>query len=506
MTHCPSCDRHIDANASFCAGCGTPVEASPSSSPAQQEEHLPFPVGAQIGAGRYRLDALLGQGGMGTVYVAHDSSLDRRCALKVLNAELTSHPTARKRMEREARALARIDHPNVLRINNIFVEEELLVIELEYMAGGDLQGLVGPDGMSPSRAVELMRGLLAGLQALHDAQLLHRDIKPENVLLTKSGIPKISDLGVARDEADTSRTRTRLGAVLGTVEYMSPEQIQGSAVDRRTDIYSCGVLFYHLLTGALPFSASSDLDWQIAHVRLAPDLTPLTEREPGLAEVIAAMLEKDPDARPDSAATVSDLIAAKRGGDNAVEAASDNCTEDSQAEVLAALTRIESELARQAKDIDHILSRLPSHGGNGAPGSAPTAAVQEEVRPTAPPVRSEHTTALSAALSRWFRDCRRNPPKDHIGHFRRVLASMGFIDLAVRYSGAFILVRRAGAKETHVVLHPGVSLGMRTARLGELFDFDHVQARMDMLEPATFEGSWKTRESVVRGRLRASPQ
>ncbi len=306
MRNCPKCLRSNADDASFCSDCGHRFASQSSELPSLHEDLvLPFAVGAQVALGRYVIEAVLGQGGMGTVYRALDVSLDRRCALKVLNSELTAHPTARKRMEREARALARIEHPNVVQVRNIFLEGELLVMELEYMDGGDLRNRVGPDGAAPEQAVAWMQGLLAGVQALHDAQLVHRDIKPENVLLSGQGVPKLTDLGVARDDAESGRTRTRLGAVLGTLEYMSPEQIQGLAVDARSDVYACGMVLYQLVTGALPFSAKSDFEWQEAHVRRPPDMAKLQAKAPHLAAAVGRAIAKDPAERFASAAEMA---------------------------------------------------------------------------------------------------------------------------------------------------------------------------------------------------------
>jgi tRNA A-37 threonylcarbamoyl transferase component Bud32 len=303
MRNCPQCQRSNADDASFCSDCGHSLASkSQLLSNVPADALLPFAVGAQVALGRYVIEAVLGQGGMGTVYRARDVSLDRRCALKVLNSELTAHPTARKRMEREARALARIEHPNVVQVRNIFLEGELLVMELEYMDGGDLRSRVGPDGVDPAQAVAWMQGLLAGVQALHDAQLVHRDIKPENVLLSGQGVPKLTDLGVARDDAETGRTKTRLGAVLGTLEYMSPEQIQGLAVDARSDIYACGMVLYQLVTGALPFSAKSDFEWQEAHVRRPPAMGKLRVKAPELVPVVERAIAKEPEGRWQSAA------------------------------------------------------------------------------------------------------------------------------------------------------------------------------------------------------------
>lgn len=321
MRNCPQCQRSNADDASFCSDCGHSLASmSQPLSNLPDDALLPFAVGAQVALGRYAIEAVLGQGGMGTVYRARDVSLDRRCALKVLNSELTAHPTARKRMEREARALARIEHPNVVQVRNIFLEGELLVMELEYMDGGDLRSRVGPDGVDPAQAVAWMRGLLAGVQALHDAQLVHRDIKPENVLLSGQGVPKLTDLGVAHDDAEPGRTRTRLGAVLGTLEYMSPEQIQGLAVDARSDVYACGMVLYQLVTGALPFSAKSDFEWQEAHVRRPPEMGKLRAKAPHLVAVVRRAIAKEPEERFASAEEMgAGLVAVEPVGRPVVE-------------------------------------------------------------------------------------------------------------------------------------------------------------------------------------------
>lgn len=287
---CSNCHLVNDADSIFCGRCGQQLDAPTTDSS--------FHVGAVVADGRYRLDALLGVGGMGTVYKATDLSLKRSCALKLLNPELTSHPTARRRMEQEARILARISHHNVVQVRNIFTDDETLVMELEYVAGGDLSGIIRPGGMEESEARRWMVGILDGLQALHDSGLVHRDVKPDNVLVDGNGIPKVTDLGIARDS--TAREKTQLGTVLGTLEYMSPEQIQGIGVDARADIYACGIMLFRMLSGELPFNATSEFEWQEAHVRKAPDFRRLLSRRrisDGLLAVLKKAMAKDPAAR-----------------------------------------------------------------------------------------------------------------------------------------------------------------------------------------------------------------
>jgi len=288
MSTCTACEHSNPDDAVFCGKCGSPIEGI--------DGGALFRPGDLIAGGRYRIEMLLGEGGMGFVYKATDLTLEREVALKFLHPELTAHPTARRRMAQEARVLARVEHTNVIQVRNVFEEGDLLAMELEFLPGGDLLTRVRQGALDEASAVDLTVKILAGLNALHAAGLVHRDIKPENILLAADGTPKITDLGVARDPK--AREKTRLGAALGTPEYMSPEQIQGEVVDHRSDLYSVGILLYQLCTGKLPFAAKSDFDWQVAHVREAPDIAGLRAHvSAGLADVVAKALAKERDAR-----------------------------------------------------------------------------------------------------------------------------------------------------------------------------------------------------------------
>ncbi len=303
MAFCTACGQDNSAEARFCAGCGAAV------APAQAPGDGTYAVGTVIGGGRYRIDSVLGVGGMGFVYKATDVSLGRVVALKLLRSELSNHPTARRRMEQEARALARIEHANVVQVRSIFEEEGLLAMELEYIPGGDLGDRIESGELTSAEAVRLTAGMLAGLQAIHDAGLIHRDIKPQNVLLTAGGVPKVTDLGVARDPE--AKEKTRLGSQLGTPAYMAPEQIQAVAIDHRVDIYAAGIVLYELLSGQLPYDAQSDFDWAVAHVQQPPDLAVLDGRCPApVKAVVARALAKDPGQRWQSAMEMAQALAA----------------------------------------------------------------------------------------------------------------------------------------------------------------------------------------------------
>ncbi|MBM4345486.1 MAG: protein kinase [Deltaproteobacteria bacterium] len=284
---CPACRQSLTSDALFCLRCGAPVRGVDDAGPPRQSY-----IGQQFADGRYDLVRELGGGGMGTVLEALDRRLNRKVALKILHPELVAHASARRRMAQEAQALARIEHPNVVRVFDVFDEGPLLVMVMELVSGGDLRRHIGPNGLAEARAVALMGGVLAGLQAIHDAGLIHRDLKPGNVLLAADGTPKVTDLGVARDS--TARERTQLGATLGTLEYISPEQVQGFSVDVRSDLYAAGIVLFELLTGRKPYDAGSDFEITAAHVQQAPRLDLLNGRcGAGTVAVVQIALAKE---------------------------------------------------------------------------------------------------------------------------------------------------------------------------------------------------------------------
>lgn len=285
---CPRCANLNPTSEPHCLRCGCPL--------ASHGEPNLGPVADGLFGGRYRIEHEIGAGAMGRVHRAFDTSLNRHVALKILNPELIHHETARRRMEREAHALANISHPNVVRIHNVFTHGGSLVLDLELLRGGTLAGRIAAGAIPYGEALRLMRCMLAGLQAIHDAGLIHRDMKPSNVLMTAEGEPKIADLGIAHDLA--GERITRVGTRLGTPQYMSPEQIRAKQVGFSTDIYACGVILFEMLTGTAPFDGDSGFDIEAAHVKTPPDLRKLDGLAP--APVIAAIsraLDKAPERR-----------------------------------------------------------------------------------------------------------------------------------------------------------------------------------------------------------------
>ncbi len=293
MPACPQCAHMNHPDVATCARCGTVLQ--PDSS---RDFTGPGLAAGTILHGRYTIERPLGRGGMAEVYVAMDRRLARRVALKLLGTDLLRHRTARRRMETEAAALGRVRHPNVIEINNVFDHDGRLVLDLELVEGGTLAARIPQGGLPVADAVRLMSSILAGLGALHRAGLVHRDVKPANILLTGNGIPKIADLGVARDEMGYRPTRT--GTVLGTPMYMSPEQIRprpGSPVDRRADIYACGIVLYEMLTGDPPFKADSEFDIMAMQVSAPPDLERLRAVPGEIVFAVRVALEKEPERR-----------------------------------------------------------------------------------------------------------------------------------------------------------------------------------------------------------------
>ena len=240
---CPGCHHLNLEQVERCARCGRVLPARPTAT-------SQFWSGLTL-LGRYHLGPLLGEGAAGQVFQTHDRVLGRTIALKILKPELWQSAKARERMAREAGALGRITHPNVVGIHNVFEHESALILELELVDGGTLADRLSGGPLPLPEAQRVMAGILGGLGAIHDAGIVHRDIKPANILLTGDGTPKIADLGVARDM--TALPMTGTGTKLGTMEYMSPEQIREEPVGPATDIYACGILVCELVTGAIPF-------------------------------------------------------------------------------------------------------------------------------------------------------------------------------------------------------------------------------------------------------------
>ncbi|HKW97150.1 MAG TPA: protein kinase [Bryobacteraceae bacterium] len=263
--------------------------------------------GAQFGP-RYKIESVIGEGGMGKVYKAHDSDLDRTVALKLVRQELANNPESMQRLKQELLLASRISHRNILRIHDLGDVGGVKFISMAYVQGRDLHDVIAESGRLPvERAVNIARQLLGALEAAHAEGVVHRDLKPRNVLVDEADHVYVSDFGLAKSlESASATAMTRTGEVLGTPRYMSPEQAESKAVDHRADIYSFGVMLYEMVTGDAPFSGESMLQVMYQHVAQKPknpkDVNP--ELPDYLAGVILRCLEKDPAQRYQSAAEI----------------------------------------------------------------------------------------------------------------------------------------------------------------------------------------------------------
>ena len=292
--NCPNCRAPVDDDAAQCPACGTQLDAT---------FHRPPPTTAGDGeviGGQWQIEKKLGQGGMGSVYLAKDLSLGRRVAIKMLSAQLTDNAELVARFEREARMMARLDHPNLVPVYAVGRREKTPFIVMKFLEGLSLGDYLVEHGrLSPEDAMPIVQQLAEGLQFVHDNGVVHRDLKPANVFVSPSGHVTLLDLGVARD---TEQNMTRTGMLVGTPRYMSPEQILGKRVEHTSDLYSLGTLVFELLTGAPVFEGESDFSLMKAHVDQAPpDLASMVSVPPEVNEVLQKALAKDPAARFQSA-------------------------------------------------------------------------------------------------------------------------------------------------------------------------------------------------------------
>src|SRR5438105_11496063 len=252
----------------------------------------------------YRVERLLGRGGMGAVYLADDMQLDRKVALKLLVPDLSEDASFRERFLRESRIAAGLEHPNVVPIYQAGDADGTLFIAMRYVEGTDLKRLLADAGRADKTTIASVASqVAAALDAAHQRGLVHRDVKPGNVLLAADGHAYLSDFGLTKQTASQSGL-TATGTLVGTLDYVAPEQIQGQPVDGRADIYSLGCLLHECFTGTPPFRRDSDVATLWAHVQEPP---PTTE-DPAVDAVLARGLAKTPaDRYPTAGQLVDDL-------------------------------------------------------------------------------------------------------------------------------------------------------------------------------------------------------
>ncbi|HET6150303.1 MAG TPA: serine/threonine-protein kinase [Polyangia bacterium] len=275
------------------------------------------PIPGTVLDGRYRIEAPIGSGGMGAVYLARQIAVDRAVAVKILRPEAADFPGAAARFREEMHVTSRIEHPNTIRVYDFGESAGRLFLVMEYLPGRTLRAVIDGEGRQPvARALHIGRQVARGLGAAHEAEVVHRDLKPDNVMLVdffgEGDFVKVMDFGIARSMDALRPQLTMTGQVIGSPAYMAPEQATGDTPDHRTDVYALGIIFYELLTGRVPFQRPTAMSMLMAHVQepppplenWAPDL------DPRVTALVMRMLAKSRADRPQSAAEIVAAIEA----------------------------------------------------------------------------------------------------------------------------------------------------------------------------------------------------
>jgi serine/threonine-protein kinase len=261
----------------------------------------PPPTGERY-IGKYRIKGELGRGGMGAVYLAEQPGLGREVAIKELIHTAATDPAALQRFLQEAQVMARTSHPNLVQVHDLEIMGDANYIVLEFVRGNSLRDWLNRGPIAPPQVFAVMHGVLQALDYAHKHAVVHRDMKPENVLLSDEGMVKVADFGIARltDDSGVGSTATKTGTTVGTPQYMSPEQVASSKVDGRSDLYSAGIMFYELVTGRPPFSATpadGPFTLMAKHVQAPPK--PPSVYRPGLDIAVEQVILKSLSKRPE---------------------------------------------------------------------------------------------------------------------------------------------------------------------------------------------------------------
>ncbi len=318
---CPSCGAQLAVGSRFCGTCGRAAIGTAEVVPSMAGDSAPSLIGREI-VGRYRIKTKLGEGGMGAVFKAEQISLKRVVALKLLKPELVSSAPLLRRFNAEAEAVAKLNHPNTVGIYDFGQDSDgTLFIAMEYVEGKSLRAMLIAEGpFSAQRALPITGQIAASLSDAHAVGIIHRDLKPDNIMLQERGrqrdVVRVLDFGIAKlrdDSRMTQQSMTQAGDVLGTPQYMSPEQIRGEEIDGRADVYSLGAMLYEMLTGRMVFEAGSLVALLSKHLLDQPE--PPSRRRPDLRispeldELVMSCLAKEPKGRLGSMDQLAEAVA-----------------------------------------------------------------------------------------------------------------------------------------------------------------------------------------------------
>lgn len=382
---CEACGHKNVDGARFCANCGITLTVHTDS-----ENPL---IGKMVG-GRFRITGVIGEGGMGIVYAGEQQmgTAVRKVAVKTLHKELSNDPSVTARFHRECGTVAQLEHPNTIKVYDFgAMDDGTLYIAMEFLDGTPLDKVIEQGGaMPPSRALKLLRQVAGSLEEAHNQGIIHRDLKPENVVLIErageSDVVKLLDFGIAArtESADAEREAklTQQGMVLGTPPYMSPEQFTGKALDHRSDIYSLAVMAYEMLTGKLPFDATTPWEWATEHMTAQPrpfeTMEVSTQIPAGMRQAILKALSKDREERFKTAKEFVDGMSA--GPDAVIHTGKMESADDSTATAAMGAVPDFGSSSGPAPT-----AAMPAQGG---PGSGPSGGVAVAAVPPAPTTTS----------------------------------------------------------------------------------------------------------------------